>query len=183
MLVEKLRQYKESGKMIGYCCWSDGEGLLLGRVVEVSDSEVVFADYDPLGRPKGEHRRPIESIYSVTELDDYVERLRLFAEHAQDVDPKAKGQTTKAQKQIRKFLKEAKVSGECLSIKVAGDDEYDHRVVEVASEACQLEEFGDDPLKPRLMKVVRYELVESIRRRASGELAVTALWAWAKTQS
>ena len=120
MLIEKLQQYRDAKQMVAFSKWADGKGLLIGYVLEVTDSEVRFAEIDQLGQPDGEIELQLKSIYRLGDSPDYIERLKLFGQITPPIT-KSKGQVTKSKKGIAKRLKKAEISGECVSLMLPAD--------------------------------------------------------------
>jgi len=161
--------------MVSVCQWADGEGIVVGYVEEVTPTDARFSLIDPQGQPDKELVLPIVSIYRLEKIPAYIDRLLLFAKLSPPI-PDAKGQATASPKVIAKRLREAASTGECVSITLLGDPRNDCRVLRIERDNIEIEEYHDNPLISANVRLVRLNQIARVRWRASGELAVTALW-------
>jgi hypothetical protein len=175
MLFETLQRYQKTGQPVAFCSYADGGGILVGTVVELTDNEVKFSLISPLGKADEEQVLTFDRIFRLEDIPDYMERLRLFGQISQEI-PDSKGQSTRSPIVIRKRLKEAGKTGECVRLQLLDDPSQDYRVMRVDKDFCELDEYGDNPLRVTTNRLVRYNQIESMKWRSSGELVVTELW-------
>jgi hypothetical protein len=175
MITEKLRQYQATGQLIGCYPRPLGGALLVARVLAVSDTEVTFAPVDPEGQPIKEQVVPLSAINWIADIRDYAERLRLIAEIFPTIE-QSKGQTTRSVDVIRKRIKAAALTGECVRLTLASDPSQDFKVLRVDREWCELEQYWDHPLIVVEKVVIRYDMINKMQWRTTGQNAVTALW-------
>jgi len=173
MLYAKLLEYRKNKRLVGYCRWKDGEGLLFGRVVEVSRTQALFALVNPDGTFDEEKTEQLRDITRLTASPAYVKRLLLFAKL--DV-PKSKAEKTRTRATIAKRLRVAARTGECVDLTLKGDPRHEYRVVRVARDLVELEEYGDDPREVLDTKIVRIDQIATLTWRGTVENAVTRVW-------
>ena len=175
MIYETLQHYKAANQPIAYYQWEDGDGLGVGYVQDLTESEVSFSTIDPEGQSSGTWTLPLKSVYRLELIPDYMERLKLFGQ----LEPpfsESKGEFSRSPKVIAKRLREAAGTGECVSLtlKVATRDDF--RVINVDKDFCELEEYGDHPLKLRSSLVARISQIEKMTWRSKAQDCVTRVW-------
>ena len=176
MLSDRLRRYMESSKLVGYCPWDDGIGLLFGYVTSLTESQVTFSLIDALGAPDITDTVALDSIVRLSDSPDYVARLIEFGELRPRPED-AKGQSTRSPNVIMKRLREAAKTGECVRLKLLGDPFQIHRVFSVHQDYCETEEYGDNPHRVVSTHIVRLDQIQELRWRDGRDAAVTRLWA------
>ena len=175
MIFETLLQYKNANQPIAYCQWEDGDGLDVGYVQELSKSEVSFSTINPEGQSDGARTLPLKSVYRLESIPDYMDRLKLFSLLEPPLS-ESKGEYTRSPKVIAKRLRKAAETGECVSLTLNVEARDDFRVVRVDKDFCELEEYGDHPLKLRSSLVARISQIEKMTWRRKAEDCVTRVW-------
>lgn len=176
MLYQKLLELKESGELVAFVKWADGDGMLVGIVRNVTPEEVAFDLIDPLGHVHDENSVvPMESIYELRDSPAYFRRLKMFGTLSKP-DVKTKGSITKSQKEIARRLRVAVNTQECVGIRTRGDYEQDSRILGVDSKYCECITYRDDPLVEEERLILRLEHIEHVRWRSSNMAAVTEIW-------
>lgn len=173
MLYEKLLAVRKKKRVVGFCMWKDGEGLLFGRVLAVDAVEARFELVHPDGTLDEVATVRLDDITRVEDSPAYVKRLTLFAKLK---IPQSKGQVTTAASTIAARLRTARRTGECVDVTLKDERRRDCRVLAMDDEWVELEEYGDDPLVVVDTRLVRRRQVTELRWRSTTENAVSAVW-------
>jgi hypothetical protein len=62
MFYAKLLECRKNKRLVGYCRWKDGKGLLFGRVVDVTRTRARFALVNPDGKFDEEQTEQLRDI-------------------------------------------------------------------------------------------------------------------------
>ncbi len=181
MFLERLERYRRTRQLVGFCKWTDGRGLLWGRVGAVDAGTVRFELVAPSGQPDGPMTVRLDQLTRLLDSPDYARRLELFARLDPPVGTR-KPQVSRSRTVIRARLVEAVATGECVSIRLKDDPARDCRVLRVDDDAVQFEEYGDDPLKVDCIRIVCLTQIKELAWRSTTELAVTRVWHEARSR-
>ncbi len=175
LLMDALMGYADSGKLVAFYKWEEGDSLLVGYVKEIGISEVTFSEIDSRGQPDGETTVPFDSLYRLDEAPAYMERLRLFSTISPPSE-KVHSATTQSPKVIARRLREATSTGECVSLQLKGSSRQDFQILRADGGWFEVDEYADNPLCPMTRTQLCLGQIQEMRWRGYAEKMVTALW-------
>ncbi len=173
MLRSALLRFLKSRRLVGFCKWSDGKGLLFGRVLDVDVRTVRFELVNPDGTIDEEFSVALSKITRLDESPDYVRRLELFARLSVK---KSDGQRTTNRALIKKRVMLAARTGECVDVMLKDEPRRDCKIVRVEDGWVELVEYGDYPFTVVEKRVVRMTQIKELRWRSSVHLLITKAW-------
>ncbi len=173
MLRPALVRLQRSRRLVGFCKWADGKGLLFGRVLEVGERTVKFELVNPDGTVDEEFTVALSKITRLNESPDYVRRLELFARLSVK---KSEGQKTTNRALVKKRVTQASRTGECVDLTLKDEPRRDCRIVRVEDRWVQFVEYADDPFTIIEKRIVRITQITELRWRSTIERLITRAW-------
>ena len=117
LLVDKLREYQEQGRLIGFYPWPEGDAMMWGYVLSLTAKTVTFKLIDTDGSIEEVKSYALSRIYGLEEDPVYSERLRRLAAFTATAPNKTK--SLRARSSIYEALTEARKSGEVFRVRFA----------------------------------------------------------------
>ena len=140
-LADHLRNYVQSGKLIGFCPWEDGGGTLWGRILDVTHRGFRLQYVDPLGRDEEVKDYLFSEIIYFIDEDEYPNRLLLLA----DFKPTLPEEYVEIRdkEEIQRILKIAFESSEIIRISIPGEENIIVRIKELEDNWIEFTYFLD----------------------------------------
>lgn len=163
-LMDKLHELVAEGTPVGFCPWLDGEVMLWGRLLEVTETSYKVQQLDVYGRDEDiETFELADTLYF--DVDPvYSERLKLLKDFyptlPEEVDPVYEPE------EVADIFSKAFKSGEVIRIAINGGNEQDVTIGQIGFGWAEVT-YYNDVMAPKGSQWVKIEKVDEVYWRDS----------------
>ena len=140
-LLDKLNELVTSGTPVGFCPWLDGEFMLWGRILEVTETTYIVQQLDVYGRDEEIETYQLAETQYFDVDPVYAERLTLlkdfFPTFPDDVDPVSDSE------EVADIFSKAFKSGEVIRIAINGGNEQDVTIGQIGFGWAEVTYYND----------------------------------------
>lgn len=161
-VIDHLRTYVQSGNLIGFCPWEDGDGTIWGRILNVTHRGFRLQYIDPLGRDEEVKDYLFSEIIYFSESESYANRLLLLRNFNPSLPEEYKDVTDKDE--IREILEIARASGEVIRIDFPGEENISATIKTIVDGWVEIT-FYEDAMTVGGNQWLKIECIVSVRWR------------------
>jgi hypothetical protein len=161
-LIDYLRTYVQSGNLIGFCPWEDGEGMLWGRILSMNPKGFRLQNVGPLGEDEEVEDYLFSEILHFSVDEKYANRLVLLAQFKPTLPETYENITDKDE--IRNILEVASKSGEVIRIDNPNDENISATVKAIDGDWVEYL-FYADPMVAGGTQWMKIEFIVSVSWR------------------
>ena len=158
-LLDKLQELVATGTPVGFCPWLDGEGMLWGRILDVTDTKFRVQQLDVFGQDEDVEEYELSATLYFDVDPVYAERLALLVNFnptfPEDTDPVSDSD------EIAVVFTKAFKSGEVIRITIPGTSDLDVTVGQIGFGWAEVT-YYNDLMIPKGSQWVKIDQVEEV---------------------